>query len=82
MRRVPTSSLALIAALCCGCYQFSGGDKKEPLQLWVYVALAGGVAAVIGVWTALSTPKDDSDRRAIGVGMAIVGAILAVLGVA
>jgi hypothetical protein len=68
--------------LPAGCYQYSGGGTKEPLQLWAYVALGGGAAAVLGVWTALSTQKDDADRRAIGVGLALGGALLAVLGIA
>jgi hypothetical protein len=48
----------------------------------MYVAIGGAGVAALGVWTSLNTPKDDADRRGIGIGLAVGGALLAILGVA
>jgi Na+/melibiose symporter-like transporter len=76
---------ALLAVSIAGCDHFVGKDAREVnkgVSIWLALAAGGGVLVALGIATALNTPKEDQDKRGIGIGIAFVGVVLAILGVA
>jgi hypothetical protein len=91
LRTLPIMILLLSSWIFTGCYNSGGnsggnnagfGQVNNPNHLWFIGALVFGIIVCCGVFVALSTPKEDSERRGMGLMIAAGAAVLAIVCIA